>query len=147
MTAYEDRYGRYLLSDDTRKLDIGYVYDLLCTPSATSMGLPACRLPKVIKNSLNFGVYEGAKQIGYARVISDYSEFASIWDVFIDESHRSKGLGKALMKVIMEDPKIKGIYRWFLMTENAHGLYEKSGFKRELFNPYFMMKINPNAND
>ena len=99
----------------------------------------------MIKNSLCFGVYDGQKQIGFARIITDYSEFATLWDVFIDEPYRGKGIGKAFMDMVMNDPKIKGVYRWFLMTESAHGLYEKYGFRREPFNPYFMMRINKEA--
>ena len=49
------------------------------------------------------------------------------------------------MEMMLNNPKIKGVYRWFLMTEDAHGLYEKFKFRREAFNPYFMMKINPDA--
>ncbi|MFN3235287.1 MAG: GNAT family N-acetyltransferase [Gammaproteobacteria bacterium] len=147
MKPYEIRHGRFLMSDDKRKLDMIYAYDLLCTPSKTSTGLPPKRFPIVMRNSLCFGVYDGAKQIGFGRVITDYSEFASVWDIFVDEAYRGKGLGKALMKMIMEDPKIKGVYRWFLMTEDAHKLYEKFGFRRESFNPYFMMRINRDAND
>ena len=99
----------------------------------------------MIENSLCFGVYDGATQIGFGRVITDYSEFASIWDVFIDRPYRKKGIGTAFMEMMLNNPKIKGVYRWFLMTEDAHGLYEKFKFRREAFNPYFMMKINPDA--
>jgi GNAT superfamily N-acetyltransferase len=145
MKAFETRYGKYLISDCKRRLDPVYVYNLLCTPTATSQGLPASRFPIIVRNSLCMGVYDGDKQIGYARIITDYSEFATIWDVFIDEPYRKKGMGKALMQAIMGNPKIKGVYRWFLMTENAHSLYEKYGFKREMFNPAFMMYVNQNA--
>ena len=79
--------------------------------------------------------------MGFARVITDFSEFASIWDVFIDDTHRGKGVGKALMKYVLEHPRLRGVFRWFLMTEDAHGLYQKYGFKTESYNPYVMMKV------
>lgn len=144
---FQTQYGRFLISDDKHKLDPCFAYDLLCSPTKTSPGLPASRFPIVIKNSLCFGVYDGARQIGFARVITDYSEFASIWDFYVDPDYRKKGIGKELMNALMNNPKIKGVYRWFLMTEDAHGLYEKYGFKRETFNPFFMMYVNPNATD
>lgn len=132
----------YILSTDREKLDLDYVYNLLCTPSRYSTGLPPERYPMVIKNSICFSVLHQGKQIGFSRVITDYTEFASLWDVFIDEPHRGKGLGKALMKYILDYPYLKGIFRWFLMTEDAHGLYQKFGFKSEVYNPYTMMKVN-----
>jgi len=144
---YKQQFGKFLISDEKRRLDPCFVYDLLCTPTTTSPGLPPSRFPIVINNSLCMGVYDGKQQVGFGRIITDYSEFASIWDIYIDERYRRKGLGKALMQAIMENPKIKGVYRWFLMTDNAHGLYEKFDFKRETFNPHLMMHINPNATD
>ena len=89
-----------------------------------------------------FSVFYEGEQIGFARVISDKTEFASLWDVFIDEAHRRKGIGQALLKYIFNHFELKGIFRWFLMTEDAHGLYQKFAFKTEVYNPYIMMKVN-----
>lgn len=135
-------FGEYTLSADKKKLDLQYVYNLLCTPSRYSTGLPQERFPFIIKNSVCFGVYYQGKQIGFSRVITDYSEFASLWDVFVDDDHRGKGVGKALMKYLFGHCYLQGIFRWFLMTEDAHGLYQKYGFKTEAYNPYVMMKVN-----
>lgn len=141
--AYPDAiFGEYTLTATKKNLDLTYVYNLLCVPSRYSTGLPSERFPLVIKNSVCFGVFHQGKQVGFARVITDFSEFASLWDVFIDEEHRSKGVGKQLMKYVLEHPRLKGIFRWFLMTEDAHGLYQKYGFKTEAYNPYVMMKVN-----
>jgi GNAT superfamily N-acetyltransferase len=135
--------GEYRFYADKKKCDLQYVYNLLCIPSQYSTGLPPERFPFIIKNSLCFSVYHHGKQIGFARIITDYTEFASLWDVFIDEQHRKQGLGKLLMKFVLEHPKLKGIFRWFLMTEDMHALYQKFGFKTEAYNPYIMMKVNP----
>lgn len=136
------RFGEYTLTATKKNLSLEYVYNLLCLPSRYSTGLPPERFPLVIENSVCFGVFYQGKQIGFSRVITDYTEFASLWDVFIDEEHRGKGVGKALMKYILEHTQLKGIFRWFLMTEDAHGLYQKYGFKAEAYNPYVMMKVN-----
>jgi GNAT superfamily N-acetyltransferase len=134
--------GDYVLTADKKKVDLEYVYHLLCVPSRYSTGLPPERFALVIENSVCFCVLYQGKQVGFARVITDFTEFASIWDVFIDEPHRKQGLGKSLMKYLLEHPRLKGIFRWFLMTEDAHGLYQKYGFKTEAYNPYVMMKVN-----
>jgi len=135
-------FNEYTLCATKKKLDLDYAYNLLCVPSKYSTGLPPERFPLVIENSICFSVFYEGKQVGFSRVITDFSEFASLWDVFIDEEHRSKGVGQALMKYIFEHPRLKGIFRWFLMTEDAHGLYQKYGFKTEAYNPYVMMKVN-----
>lgn len=141
----DSRFKDYVFSADKKRLDLDYLYHLLCIPSRYSTGLPPERLPLIIEHSLCFSVFHEEKQIGYARVISDQSEFASLWDVFIDEPYRGKGIGQALLKYIFDHTQLRGIFRWFLMTEDAHGLYQKFDFKTEIYNPYIMMKVNANA--
>lgn len=142
--SYPDgSFGEYVFTADKKRIDLEYLYQLLCIPSRYSTGLPPERFPIVIENSLCFSVFHQDKQVGFSRVISDGSEFASLWDVFIDEPHRAKGVGKALLKYIFDHPELRGIFRWFLMTEDAHGLYQKFDFKTEIYNPYIMMKVNP----
>jgi GNAT superfamily N-acetyltransferase len=137
----ELQFGDYVLTADKKKLDLNYLYNLLCVPSRYSTGLPAERFPLVVENSVCFSVYYKDKQVGFSRVVTDLSEFASLWDVFVDDDHRGKGVGKTLMKYILEHPRLRGVFRWFLMTEDAHGLYQKFGFKTEAYNPYVMMKV------
>ena len=142
-TAYPDtHYKDYTFTADKKRLDLEYLYHLLCVPSRYSTGLPPERFAIVIENSFCFSVFHGGKQVGYSRVISDCSEFASLWDVFVDEPHRGKGVAQALLKYIFNHPQLRGIFRWFLMTEDAHGLYQKFNFKTEIYNPYIMMKVN-----
>jgi GNAT superfamily N-acetyltransferase len=137
----ELQFGDYLLTADKKKLDLEYLYNLLCIPSRYSTGLPPERFPLIVENSVCFSVLYQGKQVGFSRVITDFSEFASLWDVFIDDEHRGKGVGKTLMKYILEHYRLRGVFRWFLMTEDAHGLYQKYGFKTEAYNPYVMMKV------
>lgn len=141
--AYPDgQFGDYVFTADKSRIDLDYLHNLLCIPSRYSTGLPVERFPLIIEHSVCFCVYYQGKQIGFARVITDYSEFASLWDVFIDEPHRRKGVGQALLKYIFDHTQLKGIFRWFLMTEDAHALYQKFDFKTEVYNPYIMMKVN-----
>jgi GNAT superfamily N-acetyltransferase len=67
-------------------------------------------------------------QVGFARVISDFSTVAYLGDVFVLESHRGRGLGKWMMECIMRHPALQGLRRWILLTRDAHELYAKSGF-------------------
>jgi GNAT superfamily N-acetyltransferase len=86
-----------------------------------------------------FGVYDRENQIGFARVITDKATFGYLADVFIDPNYRGKGLSKWLMETIMNHPDLQGFRSWQLATRDAHGLYEKFGFK-PLDNPERIMR-------
>lgn len=81
-----------------------------------------------IENSICFGLYDGAKQIGFARVISDQATFAYLGDVFVLQLYRGRGLSKWLMETIIAHPDLQGLRRWILATRDAHGLYKQYGF-------------------
>jgi GNAT superfamily N-acetyltransferase len=88
---------------------------------------------RAARQSLTFGVYhepaDGAvRQVGYARVLTDYVAFAYLTDVFVLEEHREQGLACWLMETIASLPELQGIRSWLLKTRDAHGLYEKFGF-------------------
>jgi GNAT superfamily N-acetyltransferase len=82
----------------------------------------------LLQNSLCFGLYEGEKQVGFARVVTDYCLFAYLFDVFVDEKYRGKGLGKFLVETVMEHPELLNV-NWTLRTTDAQGLYENFGFQ------------------
>jgi N-acetylglutamate synthase-like GNAT family acetyltransferase len=120
--------GRFLISTDQSRLDIDVVHEFL-THSYWAAGIPRATVVRAIENSLCFGVYDDAKQIGFARVISDFATYAYIADVFILEGYRERGLGKELMASIMAHPELQGLRRWSLGTRDAHGLYAQFGFE------------------
>jgi ribosomal protein S18 acetylase RimI-like enzyme len=93
-----------------------------------------------IRNSLSFGVFIHGKQIGFARVITDYFSFAYLADVFVDENHRGRGYSKLLMEYILNYPELTGI-KWLLATKDAHELYKKYGFT-QIENPERFMGKN-----
>ena len=104
-------FGDYIFTADKKRIDLEYLYNLLCVPSRYSTGLPPERFSLVIENSLCFSVFYQGKQIGFSRVISDQSEFASLWDVFIDDPHRHKGVGKALLTLHFRSLRtLRGIF-------------------------------------
>src|SRR2546421_13076297 len=114
---------------DTNKerLDLQLIHGFL-TNSYWSPGVPLEVVHKSIDHSLCFGVYDGDRQVGFARVISDYCTFAYLADVFVLESDRGRGLSKLLMTAILADSRLQGLRRWLLATRDAHGLYSQFGF-------------------
>lgn len=119
---------KYIISTETQLLDIEMIHDFLSTKAYWSLKIPKETVVRSIENSLCFGVYKDNEQVGFARVISDYSTIAYLGDVFILEAHRGKGLSKLLMKSVMGHPKLQGLRRWILLTGDAHGLYEQFGW-------------------
>ncbi|MBX3241985.1 MAG: GNAT family N-acetyltransferase [Chitinophagaceae bacterium] len=127
------------IDTDKNRLDIGFITNFISN-SYWAKGRTVDAMKTCIDNSLNFGVYLDDKQIGFARVLTDYAQFAYIMDLFIDENHRGKGYSKALMKYIIELDGLKAVKMWRLATGDAHGLYKKFGFN-VLANPENMMEL------
>lgn len=137
MTEYE------ITSDKTR-LDVVAIHAFL-SQTYWSPGIPLATVQKAIDHSLTFGVYLGAEQVGFARVITDKTTFAYLADVYILDAHRGKGLAKRLVASIQAHAELQGLRRFLLATKDAHGLYEQFGFK-PLLNPTRMMEVlNPNT--
>ncbi|HEY7123554.1 MAG TPA: GNAT family N-acetyltransferase [Ktedonobacterales bacterium] len=125
----EWRRGEYTVSTDKQRVDLDVVHSYLSS-AYWCEGIPREIVQRSIEHSLVFGVYKGAEQVGFARIISDLATFAYLGDVFILEAYRGQGLSVWLMECIVAHPDLQGLRRWTLFTRDAHGLYEKVGFKR-----------------
>jgi GNAT superfamily N-acetyltransferase len=79
------------------------------------------------EHSLCFSLSLNSQQIGFARVVSDFSTFAYLCDVFIVEEKRGNGYSKKMLEYIFNYPELKTV-KWLLRTKDAHSLYEKFGF-------------------
>ena len=124
----ESRHGEFVVSTDRARLDLDVIHTFL-TNSYWAKGIPRERVALSIEHSVCFGVYDGSgAQVGFARVITDFATYAYIADVFVLESHRGHGLGKALMASISQHPALQGFRRWSLSTRDAHALYAQFGF-------------------
>jgi N-acetylglutamate synthase-like GNAT family acetyltransferase len=129
----------YKISTDNKKLQINVIHDFL-SHSYWAEEIPIDIVQRSIDNSLCFGVYKEDRQVGFARVITDYATFGYLADVFIIEEERGKGLSKWLMECIMSHPELQGIRNICLMTRDAHELYRKFGFKNIPVPENFMAK-------
>lgn len=132
--------GTFSISTDPSRLDREVIHDYLSRFSYWANGIPREIVDRAIDGSLNFGVYDGDAQVGFARIITDRATFAYVCDVFILESHRGKGLGVWLMETVRAHPDLQGLRRWVLATRDAHGLYRKTGF-RDIEQPVRYMEI------
>lgn len=133
-----------VIDTDKRRLDLDVIHGFLRT-SYWAKDIPRDVVQRSIDHSLCFGVYIADQQVGFARVISDYTTFAYLADVFVLEAYRGRGLSKHLMDAIVNHPELQGLRRWSLATRDAHGLYARYGFTPLADPARFMERHDPDA--
>jgi GNAT superfamily N-acetyltransferase len=118
----------FCIATQQSKLDLEAIHRFLSEEAYWSKGIPFDKVAAAAQHSLNFGLYYQDKQIGYARIISDYTTIAYLGDVYVLPEFRRQGLSKWLMQTIQQHPDLQGLRRWILLTGDAHGLYQQFGF-------------------
>jgi GNAT superfamily N-acetyltransferase len=118
----------FQVSTDQSRLDIPLIYRFLSEQSTWAVGISRPVVERAIENSLCFGGYVDGRQIGFARVVTDYATVGNLLDVFVVPEYRGRGYGKLLMRTVMEHPSLQKLRRFTLATTDAHGLYERFGF-------------------
>ena len=121
------RHGKFLIRTNREKMNIDFIHDYLCYQSYWANGCSLEVVEKSIRNSLCFGLFDGERQIGFARVVTDYTTFAWLCDVFIAESYQDQGLGKWLIESVVSHPEMIAVKYILLATSDAHELYRKYG--------------------
>jgi len=121
----------YSISTAPERLDLDVIHAFISS-SYWAPGRSRERIERSIAHSLPFGLYhspaEQRAQVGFARVVTDYSTFAYLADVFVLEAHRGRGLGVWLVETVLGVPELEGL-RWMLGTRDAHELYRKFEFQ------------------
>ncbi|PTY02683.1 GNAT family N-acetyltransferase [Opitutaceae bacterium EW11] len=120
----------YTLSDDRTRLQLEWLVPILHS-TYWANARTEDRIRRSIEGSLCFGVFEEStgRQVGFARVVTDFATFGWVCDIVIDPAHRGAGLGKRLVAAIVDDPRLSKL-SLLLGTRDAHGLYEQYGFVR-----------------
>ena len=121
----------YYISKDSTKIPVSQLAELL-HKTYWAENRPVEAMEQSIRHSLCYGAYdpEDGKLIGFARVITDYATTYYLCDVVVEEAHRGKGIGKALLTEIVSDPRLCGL-KALLLTRDAHGFYQRFGFREE----------------
>ncbi len=145
MEVIDHAFGDFLISTDKTRLDIVAIHDFLSKYSGWSDNIPFERVKTSIEHSLNFGLFHKGEQIGFARVISDFSTIAYLGDIYVLEDYRGQGLSKKLMDAVISHPNLQGLRRWILLTSTADWLYEKYGFTKLPKPEVYMELYNPNV--
>jgi GNAT superfamily N-acetyltransferase len=136
--------ARLQISTELARLDVGMIYRFLSEESTWAVGIGRDVVERAIDNSLCFGAYLDGRQVGFARVISDYATFANLVDVFVLPEYRRRGISKHMMEAVMAHPSLQGLRRFTLATFDAHGLYRRFGFTAPGRPELLMEKYFPN---
>lgn len=127
----------YTISDERTRLDMAFVHASLAEVYWAENRLRAVT-ERSFANCLCFGVYAPDRQVGFARLLTDYAMRAHLGDVFIEPKARGFGLGKALVTTILAHPELTTVDHWTLTTADAHGLYAQFGFRADAANTRWM---------
>lgn len=119
--------GKYEISTDPARFDVTLIHEVL-SKSYWAEGRPRDVVEKSIRNSLCFGVFDGDRQVAFARVITDRAVFGYLADVFVIPEYRGRGISKGLMAAILEHEDVRGLKVFLLRTRDAHALYAQFGF-------------------
>jgi GNAT superfamily N-acetyltransferase len=121
---------RYEASSDLQRVDRDWVWRMLSTEAYWHRWRTRTDVEAQMDGAWRIvGVYdtETGAQVGYARALSDGLSDAYLADVIVDPDHRGVGIGKLLMRAMIDDGPGAEL-RWFLFTDDAHGLYAQFGF-------------------
>ncbi len=116
------------VSTDQSRLDIPMIYRFLSEQSSWAVGIARPLVERAIENSLCFDAYLDGRQVGFARVITDFATYAHLVDVFVVPEYRGHGYGKQLVAAVLRHPSLQRLRRFTLATTDAHSLYERFGF-------------------
>ena len=116
------------ITTDKAALDLPMIHQFLSERSTWAIGIPLALVERAIDNSLCFGAYLDGRQVGFARVTTDYATFAYLADVFVLEPERGKGYSKQLVEAVLSHADLQGLRRFMLATSDAHELYTRYGF-------------------
>ena len=125
--TYEATRDAYTISTDPALLDTRAVHAYV-THAYRATGRTYEAVARALQHSLCFGLYCDDKQIGLARVVTDYTVFAYLCDVYILDEYQGQGLGKWLIESALHHPELKSVRRWTLATRDAHEFYAAYGF-------------------
>ena len=142
--SFVARRGSCEIDTAKARLDIAMIHAFLAA-THWAKGIPLAVLRRAVENSVCFGVYREKRQLGFARVVTDYATFAYLADVFVVAGERNAGLGRWLIETILEHPDLQGLRRWLLGTRDAHSLYRGCGFAEPPAPFSFLERLAPSV--
>lgn len=141
----QNRFGQIrddlFLSDDEGLLNMEKIYFWLSSESYWATDRDRETIQRSFDFSYPIGVYQGTRQVGVARIVSDTATFAWLCDVFIDADFRGRGVGTWLVEASLKWAESNGVKRVVLATRDAHDVYARQGFQ-PLKHPDYWMALD-----
>jgi GNAT superfamily N-acetyltransferase/predicted FMN-binding regulatory protein PaiB len=72
---------------------------------------------------------EAGALIATGRALGDGARWAYLLDIAVAEPWRGRGVGKALVKLLLDHPRVRGCRRVELRTRDGHAFYRDFGFR------------------
>ena len=117
-----------VLDDDRTRVDIEAVHGFLANESYWAAGRPRALVERLVREADRVvGLYDGDRQIGFARAFTDGAALVYLADVYVLPEYRGRGLGVELVREMVENGRYADL-RWSLHTRDAHSLYRRFGF-------------------
>lgn len=135
---------RYTISTDSSRFDVEMIHQFL-TNCYLAEGVPREIVLRSIENAMCFGAFDGDKQVGFARVITDRATYAYVGDVFILKSHRGSRALETADENHHGTSRVEGLRRWSLVTNDAHALYRQFGFTTVANPQRYLEIVNPDV--
>jgi GNAT superfamily N-acetyltransferase len=117
------------VTSDPARIDFDLAYEWL---AATYWGAATTRetFDCAAANCFCVAAFVDGEQRGFARAITDYATFAWVSDVVVATEARGQGIGRAMVRHMLDHPRLQGLRRWNLNTRDAQGVYAPLGFSR-----------------
>lgn len=131
-------YKGYTITTDKKLMQVEAIHKWLSEKSYWVMGIPFHLVKTAFDNSFCAAVLKDGTQIGYSRLVTDYSTIAYLADVYIEEEHRGQGLSHQMLNLLLEQDWVKTMRKILLATLDAHAVYEPYGFKSPAFPERYM---------
>ncbi|HLL89231.1 MAG TPA: GNAT family N-acetyltransferase [Tepidisphaeraceae bacterium] len=109
--------GQFHISSDPAQIDVRACHDLLRATYWASHRTPE-QVEAALQGSLVVGLFDGERQIGMARAVTDGVTFSWICDVVVENAYRGRGLGSWLIESLLAHPRVAPT-RAVLVTKDA----------------------------
>jgi GNAT superfamily N-acetyltransferase len=134
------------ISTDRDEVDLDWLHFALSERAYWALGRSREVIERSVANSMCFSAFDGDRQVGFARVVTDEATFAWVCDVFVDDDRRGQGIGRQLMEAVRDDPRLRGLKRTVLATSSP-AFYEPFGFDTLDRPERWMIRYGPDPAD
>ncbi|MBZ4188503.1 GNAT family N-acetyltransferase [Niabella beijingensis] len=125
------------------QMDVPLIHRFLQEESYWAEGIDYETVAYSLQHSFCIGGFIEDRQVSFGRMITDYATFGWLADFFVLPAYRGRGISKAMLSFLMEQPWTKRLRRLMLSTKDAHGLYRQYRFEPPVNVPVLMEVYRP----